>query len=234
MVTTLYLVRHAEAEGNINETFQGMIDTNVTDKGEKQLACLAERFRDIPITALYSSPLRRTRATADAVNRYHQLPVQLDDRLVEINGGDWEGVAWADLPERFPKEYNDWQTNMSAFAAPNGETMQAVFDRMKHAVADLAARHPGETIAVVSHGCALRNFLCFAANDPITKLCDVGWADNTAVSCVTYENGAFTLLFKNDASHLPPELSTLATSRWCKYESDDFRTDETYVPGGKT
>lgn len=234
MVTTVYLVRHAEAEGNINETFQGMIDTDVTEKGHRQLDCLAERFRDIPITALYSSPLKRTRATADAVNRYHNLPIQLDASLVEINGGDWEGVAWADLPTRFPDAYQDWQSNMSEFKAPNGETMQEVFARMQKAVCEIAAKHPGETIAVVSHGCALRNFLCFAANDPITKLCDVGWADNTAVSCVTYENGAVSLMFKNDASHLPQELSTLAVSKWCKYEEDDFRTDESYVPGGET
>lgn len=231
MVTTVYLVRHAEALGNINETFQGRTDTDLTDKGRAQLDCLAERFRDIPITALYASPLRRTRDTADAVNRYHGLPITLNDRLVEIDGGDWEEQSWVNIPKLFPREYECWQSHMAAFVAPHGEAMQAVFDRMRETVGSIAAQHPGETIAIVSHGCAIRNFLCFAAGDPITELGNVGWADNTAVSCVAYENGSVRLVFKNDARHLPSTLSTLAMSKWCRYETDEFHTDESYVPG---
>ena len=115
MVTTVYLVRHAEAEGNVNETFQGRVDTEVTEKGMRQLDCLAERFRDIPIQVLYASPLKRTRVTAAAVNRYHQLPVQYLDELMEINGGVWEGKPWADLPRLYPESYRLWQEQMHLY-----------------------------------------------------------------------------------------------------------------------
>ena len=91
-MTTLYLVRHCEAEGNTARVFQGSIDRDISPNGQKQLDRLAERFRDVPLAAVYSSPLLRAYKTAQAVNRYHGLPIVTDDRLKEINGGVWEGL----------------------------------------------------------------------------------------------------------------------------------------------
>ena len=88
MVTTLYLVRHAEAEGNVREFFQGNTDTALTEKGRRQLDCLAERFRDVPLDAVYTSPFQRALQTAEAVNRHHGLPLHQEFALREINGGD--------------------------------------------------------------------------------------------------------------------------------------------------
>lgn len=75
ILTTIYLVRHCEAMGNINRIFQGHTDEEISDNGRLQLEKLAERFRDIHLDALYSSPLKRAYRTAEAVNRYHQLPI---------------------------------------------------------------------------------------------------------------------------------------------------------------
>lgn len=219
MITRIYCVRHAEAMGNVMEFFQGRTDTDISPKGEKQLACLAERFKDIDFDIIYSSPLKRTRATAAAVNKYHSADILIDDRLIEINGGVWEGLKWVDIPVLYPEEHKLWTDKMEDFHIKDGEAMTEVYDRMSRAVDDIAAKNPGKTIVVVSHGCALRNYLCYANGDSIDKLADVGWSDNTAVSCVEYdENGQKRLIFKNDSSHLSEELSTLRTSKWCRYE----------------
>ena len=106
MVTRVYLIRHAEAMGNINETFQGRTDENITEKGYKQLAELSKRFKEISIDKIYSSPLIRTRETAKAVNKHHGIDIIYDERLIEINGGVWEGKSWADLPTLYPVEFN--------------------------------------------------------------------------------------------------------------------------------
>ena len=102
-MTTIYLIRHCEAAGNVGRRFQGHIDADITENGRRQLELLAERFRELPLDAVYSSPLLRARLTAEAVNRHHGLPVMLDDRLMEINGGLWEGRPWAELPALFPQ-----------------------------------------------------------------------------------------------------------------------------------
>lgn len=218
-MTKIYLVRHAEALGNVREFFQGRTDCEVSERGEKQLECLAEHFKNIPIEAIYSSPLKRTLSTAAAVNKYHNLPIQKDEGLIEINGGVWEGKPWADLPKLYPVEYGLWKNRMEDFYIEDGEKMTEVFDRMKSAMDRIAAENEGKTIAVVSHGCALRNLLCYAMGKPISALKDVGWSDNTAVSLVEYESGVPKIIFKNNNEHLPDELSTLSRSRWS--EPDD-------------
>lgn len=223
-MTKIYLVRHAEAMGNVEEFFQGQTDCELSEKGKKQLELLAERFRDIPIEAIYSSPLKRTIDTAEAVNKYHNLPIIRDEGLIEINGGVWEGKPWAELPKLYPVEHDLWQNKMQDFYVADGERMTEVFERVKNAVDKIAAENDGRTIAVVSHGCALRNFLCYAMGKPISALKDVGWSDNTAVSLVEYENGVPKIIFKNSNDHLTGELSTLSKSKWSSLENVEYGT----------
>ena len=222
MVTKLYLVRHAEAEGNAREFFQGNIDTPLTEKGEMQLQCLAERFREIPLDAVYTSPFQRAKLTAEAVNRSHGLPISPEYDLREINGGQWEGRTWAELPQLFPRQYELWTTKMWLFCAPEGDAMTDVYYRMQKVMENIARENPGRTAAVVSHGCALRNFLAAVEFHSISGLPDVGWSDNTAVSLVEFDHdtGKWSLIFKNDSTHLTPELSTLRTSHWNRYDEE--------------
>ena len=93
-MTTLYLVRHCEAMGNIRRIFQGHIDEGISGNGRRQLERLTERFRDVPLDAIYSSPLQRAMYTAEAVDGAHGLPIVQDRRLMEIHGGVWEGKPW--------------------------------------------------------------------------------------------------------------------------------------------
>ncbi len=222
MVTTLYLVRHAEAAGNAQEFFQGTINTALTERGLRQLEYLAARFRGIPLEMIWTSPYQRAKMTADAVNRHHALPLQTEEQLREINGGEWESLKWTELPVRYPQEYRMWTEHMAQFKAPNGDAMTDVYARMQAVMTGIARAAAGKTIAVVSHGCALRNFLSFVEFGTIAGLPDVGWADNTAVSLVEYDcdTGKWKLNYKNDSSHLPPECSTLRHSAWNRYEKD--------------
>ena len=74
-MTTIYLIRHAEAEGNLYRRVQGHWDGQVTPRGDLQIAALAERFRDVPVDAVYASDLRRTQDTAAAILSTHELPL---------------------------------------------------------------------------------------------------------------------------------------------------------------
>lgn len=217
MVTKIYFIRHAEAMGNINETFQGRTDAGVTEKGYKQLNALSVRMKDIHLDKIYTSPLMRTRETAKAVNKYHNLDIIINDSLIEINGGQWENKKWADIPKLFPEQYNAWAKKMQDFNVPDGESMHDVYGRMIDAVNDILSQSKGKSVAVVSHGCAIRNYLSYAEFGSINGINDVGWSDNTGVSLVEYDDDLKPkLIFKNNSEHLPLELSTLAYSDWCK------------------
>lgn len=199
----IYLIRHAEAEGNLRGVFQGIIDSDITETGAKQLDLLAERFRSIPIEAIYSSPLKRTIKTAQAVSRFHDLPVIIREGLIEINGGKWEDRTWGDLSVEFPEEMAVWSQDIVHFKAPGGESTRQVYDRIKAVVNAVAAENIGRTIAVVSHGMTIKTFLAYAAGLEWEEYKDTGWADKTAVSLIEYDDELVPhIVFANDSSHL--------------------------------
>ena len=221
-VTTVYLIRHGEAEGNVLPYFQGTADTKLTEKGREQVSYLSGRFRDIPLDAVYYSPWHRAKETAEAVNKYHGLELIPEYDLHEINGGDWEGVPVVELCEKFPAEFETWTHHIWDFQAPDGEAMPHVYRRMADAMNRIAKANPGKTVAVCSHGCAIRNFLCYAEFGDITRLNDVGWAENTAVSQLTYDDETgWTLLVKNSASHLPESLLSADNPAWAADRGED-------------
>ena len=147
--------------------------------------------------------------TAEAVNRYHNLNMIPEYDLRELNGGSWEGRRIPDLREEYPKEFQVWVEHMQDFQAPNGDAMTEVYDRMRGIMQKIADEKPGKTVAVFTHGCALRNFLGFVESGSIAGLPAVGWGDNTAVSLVEYDTGSgWKLIYKNDSSHLPQNAHT--------------------------
>ena len=83
-MTKIYLIRHAEAEGNLYRRIQGHWDGSITPLGLQQIDALAQRFRREHIDALYCSDLSRARATAEAITRYHDIPAVVTPRLTEI------------------------------------------------------------------------------------------------------------------------------------------------------
>ncbi len=222
MVTKVYLVRHAEATGNTDETFQGHTDCDISPKGEEQLKALSERFKDVEYDIIYSSPLIRTMKTAEAVNHYHNAEIIKNSDIIEINGGVFEGRKWAELPILFPKSYDLWINKLHAFEVENGESMIEVLNRMKKAISEIVSLNKGKTIVVVSHGCALKNYLCYAKGLPHEELEQIGWSDNTAVSMLEFdENLTPTIVFMNNSDHLSEETSTLAHQKWWRTEQTD-------------
>lgn len=207
--TTVYLVRHAQAAGNLARTFQGHSDCALTDAGRRQLDCLARRFQGVSVNAIYSSPLRRALETAEAVNRGCGLTVTPEPGLIEVNGGKWEGMAWSAIQTTYPEAYRDWQEAPQRFEAPCGDRMTDVLDRITEAVLRLAQKHQGGTIVLASHACAIRNFMCFARGIGIEHLRDAQWDENTSVSLVEFDGEMCpTVLYQNDVSHLTPDLFT--------------------------
>ena len=208
-MTTVYIVRHAEAVGNSEFRFNGITDTDITEKGEHQLDSLAERFRSVSFDRIYSSPLIRTRKTADAVNRFHGLDIIIDNDIIEINGGSWEGRKMDEVGKESPELVMMWVKDPLNFKAPDGESMRDVFARVSSALKRLAAENQGKTIVVVSHGCAIKNMLCYASTGDMSEIGKPDIAENTAVSKVIFDDALnASVEFSNDSSHLSEELKT--------------------------
>ena len=200
-MTTVYLVRHAKSVGNTERIFQGRSNLGLSAEGQAQLPQLAERFRTIPLQAVYSSPLARAMQTAAAVAHYHKLSIQPDEGLCEISAGKWEMQLFADLPVKFPEEWRYCTEDEAHFQAPGGESIVQVYERMSNTIDRIAAQNDGKTIAVVSHGCALRCYLCHALGIPLEQISQIPLSQNTAVSKVLYEGAKIQVEYYDDLSH---------------------------------
>ena len=155
-MTTIYLIRHAEAEGNLYRIAQGQDNSILTDLGWQQIRALERRFAEIPVDAVYASDLYRTCATASAIYRPKGLPLHRRRDLREICVGVWEQKTWGEIARRDPEQLEDFNRRLHLWHVEGAETPQAVQARMLAAVREIAAANDGRTVAVFSHGCAIR------------------------------------------------------------------------------
>lgn len=216
-MTRVYLVRHAEAQGNILRIFQGRIDADVSENGMRQLERLREKFKNIELDKVYSSPLIRAYKTAQAANYYHGLPVTTLDGLKEIDGGRWEGEKWEEIPNLFPKENDAWVNEPWLFAPQGGETMRHVYDRIWNTILSIVKDNKDCRILVASHGCAIRNFICRAKGLPLERLKEIDWFENTSVNIIDFDDDLCPhIVRENDAEHLDDSTATLSKQSWWK------------------
>ena len=205
-MTTVYIIRHAEAEGNVYRRCHGQYDSLLTPRAYEQLPCLAKRFADVPLDAVYASDLFRARTTAKAVAEAHGLTVEIRPVLREIDMGDWEDV---------PAEYAVWRARPWDAVPPHGESVMQAGRRMLDGVRGLVRENEGKSIAVVTHGSAIRGALTIAHGFAPEQMGEIGWGDNTCVAKFEFDGpDKLEVVYENDASHLPQQLSTFASIGW--------------------
>lgn len=217
-MTTLYLIRHAEAEGNLYRRIHGQYDSLITDNGYRQIKALEKRFAGVPIDAVYSSDLFRTMTTARSITVPKHLPLHTRADLRELSMGEWEDRSFAGVDRSDRERMKLFLVSSPEFRAPGGETLLEVRARGARAILDIAAHHPDQTVAVFAHGTFIRNTLAELTGVPPEDIGKMGHSDNTAVACLEVEDGQSRIVYMNDNSHLPPELSTLALQHWWKKE----------------
>lgn len=139
----LYFVRHGQTAANAERRLVGRADVPLSDIGRAQVAAVAAALRDEGITRVVSSPLGRAVATADAFG----VPVEIDDRWVEMDYGDLDGRPMADVA---PDVWTAWRADAS-FRPPGGETLLEVEARVQAACRDLAGPAATGAVVVVSH-----------------------------------------------------------------------------------
>ena len=150
----LIWVRHASPEGE--GLLLGQSDVPLSSKGRRQLPCLAQKISQYPAQAVYSSDLRRARATAAAISRGLQIEVKTLSGLREIHFGRWQGMSWAEIAERFPRVARRWLKGFPRERIPGGEDFAGFKRRVRRALMKIVAAHPGGCAVVVAHAGVLR------------------------------------------------------------------------------
>ena len=231
-MTTIYLIRHAEAEGNLYRRIHGWYDALVTENGLRQIQALEQRFQGEHFDAVWSSDLYRTCTTARAVYEPRGLELRTDPELRELNMGDWEDQTWGQVRRTQPGELDRFNRSDPTWTAPRGEGLGELGERVERALRRIAAAHPDQTVAVFSHGTAIRQALARIKGIPPEEWHGLRHSDNTAVSCLKWDGAAFQLAFEGDNSHLDPAISTLARQSWWRRDGKR-RARPITRPGGR-
>lgn len=201
-MTKIYVIRHAEAEGNLYRIAQGQANSIITDRGWKQIAALERRFAEIHVDAVYASDLYRTCATASAIYRPKGLVLHPRTDLREICVGEWEQKTWGEISRTQPEQMRNFIRHLDRWQVAGGERPEQVRERMMGAIRSIAAENDGKTVAVFSHGCAIQILLATIEGYSIAELGKTKHGDNTAVSLIEAEGDTLRVVFRDDSTHL--------------------------------
>jgi alpha-ribazole phosphatase/probable phosphoglycerate mutase len=198
----LYLIRHGETESNRLGLALGQQDVPLNEQGIRQVERLCRALEDEPLTAIYSSPLGRTLETARAVAEPHGLDVQIDERLIEMDIGEIDGLTFAEVRERYPGLLEAWVSDEGpARPMPGGERLMDVQERVWLAANELAARHGEEAVAAVTHNFVILTLLARVLGIGLTQFRRLRHSTG-AISVLDFWPRRVVVARLNDTCHL--------------------------------
>lgn len=185
MDTTILFVRHGQSEANVETYFAGHFDAPLTAVGRSQAAAMAAYIKQYPVSAIYASDLSRAMDTARPIADHFGLSVTADKRLREVHAGEWQKKDFSYLEKN--ERYIRWRTGVTPIAPRGGESIHDLFCRVDAAVSEIAAAHPGETLAVVTHATPIRVLKTKWQGVPLSELSTISSPPNASVTIVSYK-----------------------------------------------
>ena len=203
MTARLLLVRHGETDSNVDGRSQGRREVPLNDHGRRQVIELATALSGRDIVAVIASPTGRARETGAAIARAVGVELVTDERLVELDQGELDGLTPLEMRERDPEFLRRWtEEDPADLQMPGGESLAQAQARMVEAATAAARDHDGRTAVLVSHNLALKSFLCHAFGVPLASFRSFR-VDVASVSTVDVDDGgAFSVLQLNERCHL--------------------------------
>jgi broad specificity phosphatase PhoE/ribonuclease HI len=200
--TTTLLLRHGQTEMSVDKRFSGASDPELTEVGRAQAAAAATRLAGSGAVAVVSSPLTRTRQTAQLVAAALGVEVAVEPGLRETDFGDWEGYTFAEVKQKWPRELDAWLAD-PAVPPPFGESFADTAVRVRQARDRVLASYGGQIVVLVSHVTPIKTLLRLALDAPPAALYRMH-LDLASVSQVQwFADGPAVVRSMNDTGHLP-------------------------------
>jgi broad specificity phosphatase PhoE len=196
----LILVRHGETEWNRQSRIIGHTEIALNDTGRKQAELLAQALRNEKVSAIYASPLQRTRETAAEISRVLGVQVEFDDALKEIAAGDIDGMTFEEVAERHSDFFKHWMSGDPSLRLPGGESFMDLRDRAWPALQRIVAEHNGDDVIVVSHTLAIMSIVASALGMEIADFRRIR-LNVASISILEFKDQAASLLLFNDTCH---------------------------------
>jgi len=201
--TQIIIVRHGQTEWNIRGIRQGYLDSPLTAKGLAQAKALGQRLGRERFTKLYSSDLGRAVQTAREISNVTGHEIVTDPRLRERHLGIFQGLDGEEIVAKYPEERRLMRSEGPGYVIPGGESMVQQVERNMACLNELAARHEGEQIVVVTHGGVVSGFFRYTLEISLEAPRRFEFV-NAGINVFAREEGNWMLLTWGDVSHLAP------------------------------
>jgi len=199
--TRIIVVRHGETIWNIEGIWMGHMDSPLTPKGVVQAEYIATRLSEVKFELIYSSDLGRALQTAEHISIKCGKAIQKDARLRERNIGIFEGLTDSEISEKFPEERKKHKEPGNEYQIPKGESRAQRNERVVEFFEEIAKKHTGQTVVVVTHGGVLASIFQYSLGisyqPPQTFK-----RSNASYSLFTFSDSQWIIETWNDVSHL--------------------------------
>jgi broad specificity phosphatase PhoE len=183
------------------ERFRGRADIDLDEVGIKQAEAVATRIANWQISAVYSSPLRRTLSTSEIIARHFSLEVKPLPGIIDIDYGEWQGLSPEQVTANYGDLYSMWLNSPHTVKVPGGESLSEVRERASSAVDGLVAQHQKETVVLVSHKVVCQVLILILLGLDNSHFWEIT-QDVCAVNLFEVRGGISSALFLNDTCHL--------------------------------
>ena len=200
-ITRLIAVRHGETAWNVDTRIQGQLDVGLNATGLWQARRVGQALAEEDIGAIYASDLSRAWQTAQEIAQPHGLTVHPEPGLRERAFGRFEGMSFAEIEATLPDQARRWRERDPEFEPEGGESLLVFRERVTRIASKLAARHPGQLVALVAHG-GVMDVLYRAATRQELQAPRTWQLGNAAINRMLWTPEGFSLVGWSDTAHL--------------------------------
>jgi len=215
-MTTLIFVRHGQSMANLQQVFAGHYDIPLTELGHAQAEKTAEYLDRYPIDCIYSSDLIRARQTAEHTAARRGMPIVNDEVFREIFAGEWEGMPFEEIKERYEDSHLVWCKQITRSRPNGGESVQELSKRIWQGVQSVLETHRGQTVAIFTHATPVRTLSWrwkgydIHSGDPeqLDRADEVVFCPNASVSVAEYDDADRLISYTYGYAEHLKDLST--------------------------
>ena len=197
----LILVRHALTVDNQKSRLSGHIDSSISEEGKEQIDKITNYLKDFDIDKIYTTTSSRTKDTVKKLSELKSIEIIEKESLKEISFGDFEGLTFDEIKDKYPKEFQDMIEKGYEYKYPNGESLIDSYNRVCIELDNIISNNDDRTILICSHGGTIRNIITYL----ISNSYKYHWnfkIDNGSVTILEVQDGVTVITAMNNTSFI--------------------------------
>ena len=197
----LILVRHALTVDNQKSRLSGHIDSSISEEGKEQIDKITNYLKDFDIDKIYTTTSSRTKDTVKKLSELKSIEIIEKESLKEISFGDFEGLTFDEIKDKYPKEFQDMIEKGYEYKYPNGESLIDSYNRVCIELDNIISNNDDRTILICSHGGTIRNIITYLISNSYTYHWNFK-IDNGSVTILEVQDGFTVITAMNNTSFI--------------------------------